>query len=100
MKRLLAGEPTLIVSAVRLWLLFFIGYGWIGFTDADLMLFMAAVEGTLSLIQRALVTPETEARARVADATVAARNEALADVASLAAKPVKRPAKKATPAKR
>lgn len=89
----ITGEPSLVSEAIRMWLLFFIGRGVLEMTVDELLLFMAAVGASLSLVQRALVTPTAKVEAQVAEARKAGADEKAADIASLAApKPVKKAA--------
>jgi hypothetical protein len=96
LRRLLASEPTLIASAVRLTILAAVGFG-LDWTTEQVVGLMAAVEAWMAVYARAAVIPVQRAQQRIEEAAdlgrEAGRAGAEADLRSLA------PVKKAAPRK-
>jgi hypothetical protein len=98
----LATQPVAYEKAAKAIVYLLVGFAIVTWTDAQIVLVLAVIESVLGLIVWASVTPNVKVHEKIATAAASARNEALADVASLTpAKPApaKRAAKKA-PARR
>lgn len=83
MKLKLSDQPVAYEKAIKAIIYLLVGFAIVTWTDAQIVLVLAVGDAVLGLLVWNAVTPNGKVEAKVDQAATAARNEALADVASL-----------------
>lgn len=81
----LATQPVAYEKAAKTVVYLLVGFTIVKWTDAQIVLVLAVIESVLGLVVWNSVTPNSRVEAKVDAAASAARDSALADVASLQA---------------
>lgn len=87
MKLKISDQPVAYEKLLKAVIYLLVGFTIVHWTDAQIVLVLAVGDAVLGVIVWNAVTANTKVDAKVDEAATAARNEALADVASLAPPP-------------